>query len=105
MRYSNDGAFMARIRLHFTLKYLTPIWHAFDILRVTELPTIDYGLSQDLRKTREDKGINGGADQDRTGDLLTASQALSRTELQPHLKRSKSYLDSRLYIFLGAWSD
>jgi hypothetical protein len=26
----------------------------------------------------------GGADQDRTGDLLNAIQALSQTELQPH---------------------
>ena len=29
-----------------------------------------------------------GADQDRTGDLLNAIQALSQTELQPHLERA-----------------
>jgi len=30
------------------------------------------------------EGLIGGADQDRTGDLLSAIQALSQTELQPH---------------------
>ena len=32
---------------------------------------------------------NGGADQDRTGDLLNAIQALSQTELQPHEKAGR----------------
>ncbi len=40
----------------------------------------------------------GGADRDRTGDLLSAIQALSQTELQPHARRrriarSKKYGD------------
>src|SRR5206468_101924 len=36
--------------------------------------------------TKSDTLFNGGADQDRTGDLLSAIQALSQTELQPHAR-------------------
>ena len=35
--------------------------------------------------------MGGGADQDRTGDLLNTIQALSRTELQPHREGLTSY--------------
>jgi hypothetical protein len=33
--------------------------------------------------------VTGGADRDRTDDLLSAIQALSQTELQPHAKRAR----------------
>ena len=44
-------------------------------------------------KSKDFQGIlGGGADQDRTGDLLNAIQALSRTELQPHRGKSSAIL-------------
>ena len=38
----------------------------------------------DLNDRRKSFVFNGGADEDRTHDLLNAIQALSQTELQPH---------------------
>ena len=38
----------------------------------------------EVYRARGETGRIGGADRDRTGDLLNAIQALSRTELQPH---------------------
>ena len=50
----------------------------------------------------------GGADRDRTDDLLNASQALSQTELQPRLPQSplpKGFREDWLSVFPGYAGD
>jgi hypothetical protein len=43
-----------------------------------------------LSETQIVRDLIGGADADRTRDLLNAIQALSQTELQPHRRRDFS---------------